>query len=113
MDSRRFDDFVRALGSGIDRRRLLRGLVGGATGLALAVKGSGVAGAAKGPCDRGFTLCGDECVFLGFDPNNCGACGTVCETGRCCNGQCITFDECPAGACKCKKTADPDCVCRV
>jgi hypothetical protein len=38
-------------------------------------------------CPTGQTLCSGVCVNLQTDPNNCGACGTVCGRG-CQNGTC-------------------------
>jgi hypothetical protein len=38
-------------------------------------------------CPTGQTLCSGVCVNLQSDPNNCGACGTVCARG-CQNGTC-------------------------
>ena len=40
-------------------------------------------------CNDPMTSCGDECVDIAKDPNNCGACGEVCpgDTG-CIEGQC-------------------------
>jgi hypothetical protein len=41
-------------------------------------------------CAPGLTRCGSACVDLGFDLNNCGACGTVCTAERTCsNGFCL------------------------
>src|SRR5262249_31166570 len=49
----------------------------------------------KPNCTNGQTLCGDQCVDLGTDPNNCGACGTVCsEVEQGTNRQC---QRCPDG----------------
>uniref|UniRef100_A0A7C2K180 Uncharacterized protein n=1 Tax=Schlesneria paludicola TaxID=360056 RepID=A0A7C2K180_9PLAN len=35
-------------------------------------------------CFPGTTRCGDVCVYLLEDPNNCGACGVVCPAGTSC-----------------------------
>lgn len=49
----------------------------------------------EGPCPGGGSPCGSECVFLGSDPNNCGACGNVCEAGvECIGAQCLDTDPC-------------------
>jgi len=49
--------------------------------------------------------CGDECVDYLNDPQNCGACGNVCDADQCCsNGNCV--DLCPAGQVLC----DGQCV---
>ncbi|KAG4419652.1 hypothetical protein IFR04_007249 [Cadophora malorum] len=62
--------------------------------------------------------CGDQCVDLTSDPENCGACGVTCSTGTCTNGVCATtgctnlgtcenFSACGAGgSCVCASTSD-------
>lgn len=48
----------------------------------------------EGPCPEG-SPCGSECVFLGSDPNNCGACGNVCGEGtECIGAECLDTDPC-------------------
>jgi hypothetical protein len=51
-------------------------------------------------CAAGLTRCGDTCVDLASDLNNCGACGSACESGlvavACRNGLCERA-SCPAG----------------
>lgn len=48
-------------------------------------------------CDPGFTLCGDQCVNLNKNFDNCGACGNSCQPSpvfspsnvwRCFQGEC-------------------------
>ena len=47
-------------------------------------------------CNGGTTACGDKCVQLGIDPNNCGACDHLCSISQVCvNGACET--NCPVG----------------
>ncbi len=36
-------------------------------------------------CPAGATLCGSQCSNLQGDPDNCGACGTVCAHGSICD----------------------------
>ncbi len=49
--------------------------------------GSGGAGGAE--CGPNVTLCGDVCVDLDLDPENCGDCSVTCESGEVCSdGQC-------------------------
>jgi hypothetical protein len=42
-------------------------------------------------CEVGAVECPPDaiCTFLGFDPWNCGACGSVCTTGACEGGVCV------------------------
>jgi hypothetical protein len=40
-------------------------------------------------CDPPLTECFGECVDTEIDPDNCGACGTVCGTGLCEMGECV------------------------
>jgi hypothetical protein len=44
------------------------------------------------PCGPGLTRCGDTCVDLGSDLNNCGSCGVYCPAGPgwvCSDGSCV------------------------
>jgi hypothetical protein len=51
------------------------------------------AGALQAPCSVGLQRCGEVCVDLQTDTDNCGACGTLCpvapETYNCEGGVCI------------------------
>ena len=44
-------------------------------------------------CPGTLVACPDgNCRDLRSDPNNCGACGTICGAGKsCCNGECVTL----------------------
>lgn len=57
------------------------------------------AGTDTGRCVAGETLCGAACVTLTTDATNCGACGTVCPTGRFCTAGACSGEQrsCPAG----------------
>ena len=43
-------------------------------------------------CAEGYTLCGEQCVLLGSDSANCGACGLACPTGALCLARTCTAD---------------------
>lgn len=44
-------------------------------------------------CPAGFTRCGMECIDTRIEPNHCGSCAGVCESGTCNNGEC-TVESC-------------------
>lgn len=50
------------------------------------------AGECKVACSPGFTRCGDSCVDVRSDPDNCGACGTVCADATSCRAGVCTYD---------------------
>lgn len=45
-------------------------------------------------CDPGYANCygGLDCTDLSQDPDNCGGCGNVCETGVCASGACTAAE---------------------
>ena len=65
----------------------------------------------EGPCPMGDP-CGNECVFLGSDENNCGACGNTCARGQVCSaGVCSAVCARPLASCGTEcidTTSDPD-----
>lgn len=84
---------------------------------------------AKDACNLPTQKCGDRCLDVSADPQNCGACGNVCGAGQgCCHGACIdpsalqtdvancgscgnrcaVNGTCTAGICGCGDPAFPD-----
>jgi hypothetical protein len=57
-------------------------------------------------CPEGFTECGEQCIDLTRDQNNCGACGQACVDGQICDGAGACALTCQAGFLEC------DGVCR-
>lgn len=84
MDGARFDAAAKALATGVSRRTMLKGLVGGV----MAAITSRAAPAAA-------------CTPPGF-PNYCNADSECCDNGLCINGIC----QCPTG----KKTCGDRCI---
>jgi hypothetical protein len=63
----------------------IAGVLGGALGTGCG-SNEGLVG---GSCADGYTQCGDRCVPLAMDPDNCGACGQACLLGvACVDGVC-------------------------
>ena len=95
MDARRFDDLARALAGRASRRAVLRGAAGGTVAGVLVGVGVQPAGA---QCPDGQTDCDGTCVDISSDMENCGACGSVCEstlvTVACIEGTCVRT-SCP------------------
>ena len=69
------------------RAAIVTTLVALASGLALNCGTGGIVG---GECQPGLSACGQSCVNLGSDPDNCGACGRQCDANaQCLVGVCI------------------------
>ena len=136
MDGRKFDDYTKALATGVSRRQVIKGLAGGALGAAVAaVFGSrSDADAAcrriRHPCEGTQECCtGLVCVEAAFEgkserccPPGQVACGTgCCAAGQCCqqgnqevclaSGQCCTAANCPASTDPCKVATCTNGVC--
>lgn len=119
MDGSRFDDLTRTLAGGLNRRRLLKGMVGGVLGGFAGLAGRGATAAcppgqaavsgnrcvckstgrppgADGtcPCPSGLTNCGGDCVDTGRSSGHCGGCGQACPVGP--N---VSAISCVRGAC--------------
>ncbi|HYQ29018.1 MAG TPA: hypothetical protein VER04_17430, partial [Polyangiaceae bacterium] len=73
----------------------------GATGSAGQANLAGAAGeSSSDPCVSGQVKCDARCVSVSSDPENCGECGTQCETGEVCSqGRCAL--TCGGGTSKC------------
>jgi hypothetical protein len=94
MDEHRFDTVAKALGSDTSRRRILRGLLAGTGGGALAHLLRHDTAAA--PCGAGELRCGNRC----YTP--IGACPTNPQDAHCCRG-------CPGGPIV---SCEPSTTCR-
>ena len=103
MDEQRFDLLTRAFAACTSRRQAL----GILAGLAVVKANPGSASAAQDDsmaqdCGAGLTFCAEAgaCVDLQSDLDNCGACGSVCESDlvgvECRAGECVRAD-CPVG----------------
>ena len=58
------------------------------------------AGAAAAGCPADLASCGEACVRADIDPENCGACGKICDEGLVCqSGDCAL--ACSGGTTKC------------
>ena len=127
MDDQRFDNLTRLFGSGLNRRKVLRGLLGGAGALAVAGTSRQLAGA-QADCDpnadtitcppgsfhEGLTKKpGGECCN-----GNGNCCSNVCTDGFCVDeappeceddGDCGTCQVCDGGECFSLICCDSEC----
>lgn len=111
MEPQRFDDIAKSIAHGMSRRRMLALLgtitlagCGGKSDPRPTTQPLITPTAPLGPtattitssifddgieCSGATQLCGDVCVDLRFDPNNCGDCGVPCMSGVCQDGLCL------------------------
>ncbi len=96
MDDQRFDNLTRLLGSGVNRRKVLRGLLGGAGALAATGATRQFAGAQI--CDARVSCenvqqeqgCPDLCPEGSFPGSERGLSGVCCNgNGQCCSNNCV------------------------
>jgi hypothetical protein len=57
-------------------------------------------------CPPGQALCGGTCIDTQSDPQNCGACGTVCDRSQCSSGVCASGQTCTPDGEPCNVPAD-------
>lgn len=57
-------------------------------------------------CPPDQALCGGTCIDTQSDPQNCGACGTVCDNGECAAGVCESESTCIPDGEPCRVPAD-------
>jgi hypothetical protein len=130
MDSNRFDTAARLLGAAADRRAAMRTLAGSAmAALSLAAPWHAEARhkrkrrkkrkqreKQREQCAKPTILCGAICIDPRRDPENCGACDTVCSPAQVCRGGacvCPGEDElyCPdSDTCVPECCGDADCT---
>jgi MYXO-CTERM domain-containing protein len=67
---------------------------------------TGTGGASALTCTEPFTLCGNVCVNLDSDSDNCGQCGNACAPTEVCSAGVCTTGGCPTGTTQC----DQSCV---
>lgn len=116
MDGKRFDDLSRAVASISSRRRVLRGLVGGALASVIGVRGADAAAYKRGlgqicrkPGDCESNVCTPD--GTGRSRCDCPASSTICN-GACCQTYCDAqlgcmdstvsipcFDQCESNIC--------------
>ncbi len=102
MDEQRFDRLTRTVAVSASRRQAL-GLIFATVAVGFRPRWAQAAQDDSTPdCDVGLTYCTEvsACVDLQSDLNNCGACGSICESGLvavdCRDGECVRAD-CPVG----------------
>jgi hypothetical protein len=126
MDKNRFDGLTRQLAQRENRRQALKTLLAGGAGTAAVVLTGGAADAKdkkiKPDCcpTTAPKLCNLTCTNILDDEQNCGACGTVCQSFQTCtNGvctgveppECSTPIDCPAADNECKIAACDNGTC--
>jgi hypothetical protein len=102
MDEQRFDLLTRTIAASRSRRQAIA-LLGGFIAVSLSSRRA-LAAQDQSSCATGLTYCPDAgaCVDLQSDLNNCGACGSVCESelvpvdcrdGECVRANCVVGQE--------------------
>src|SRR4051794_16587332 len=76
LDSTRFDNMTRLLGAGVNRRKVLRGLLGGAGALAVTGATRQFAGA------QGICEVREDCVNVQQEGSDVAGCDTLCGAGK-------------------------------
>ncbi len=114
MDGTHFDDWTRMLAAGTSRRRVLKGLLGGAGAGALSHLGLRRAGASHGRPPGATCLQNEHCAsgLCDLQTRRCTCPGSTTARG----GQCVST-ACPAGTtlsgstcqCVCPATGQPPC----
>ncbi len=67
---------------------------------------AGAGSQAVSSCPPGQTLCGGACTDPTTDSENCGSCGTVCDSGECNSGLCGSGSTCIPDGEACRVPAD-------
>jgi hypothetical protein len=113
MDAERFDELARRFGSGMSRRHMLRGLIGGVG--ALAAAGVARSGALAQECDptEDTVICPPGTFHEGLEKKPAGEC---CNgNGNCCSNNCVdnvcVGDPCEGVSCgPCETCSAGQCV---
>jgi hypothetical protein len=67
----------------------------------------------RAPSGEPCTICGNQCVDLGEDRKNCGACGQACEKNLvCCAGSCTALKDDPVNCGACGVTCPAEASCK-